>query len=513
MARAKKETYRYIPLEERPEFIAAVAALPDDPAELERLAAQYQRIFHAAVLAGHVDVVKAQGDALSAVGVKLNAGVVRGSQGDGSALMAIIERNAPPLGQVPQWGQDGEFLLEVAGIRIRVRARSSSLSVTLHVDLNVVDLDELFVSETGYRSTYIWADRSLGLTVDQAVRQDVEMMLAAKGGKPRMVAPDAHIRGRWEGVPVWLADLLAGVRSDGQLLMGFAGADPVSPAKAPMSNADRQKAFRQRQRELKEQQAAAGVKAISLSHTERCVLSLGVLAHEDLFHRPADWEVSKKPGFDALLAKLWPEGDCGRYLAEPQRSTYRPAAFLRDELEQQRALVQRLKAIQCQGGELAAGELAEARQVPQWEKLTSDFGRAALAIGLLRLRNNQHAELARAVELLQGRLREAGLSDRVSADKKQWYWNEAKPMDYRATSAPEYMERVSAESSKVDEVAELRRQVAALERENALLESERNKAYKAIGTWENRLRAAGQSTDYRPLPGEQGHVTVTNDKD
>jgi DNA repair exonuclease SbcCD ATPase subunit len=59
---------------------------------------------------------------------------------------------------------------------------------------------------------------------------------------------------------------------------------------------------------------------------------------------------------------------------------------------------------------------------------------------------------------------------------------------------------------------ELRRQIEALEQENALLESERNKAYAAIKTWENRLRAAGQSTDYRPLPGELGGVTVTPGK-
>ncbi|MDQ0982679.1 hypothetical protein QFZ45_005945 [Pseudomonas synxantha] len=49
----------------------------------------------------------------------------------------------------------------------------------------------------------------------------------------------------------------------------------------------------------------------------------------------------------------------------------------------------------------------------------------------------------------------------------------------------------------------LRLRVAALERENQLLESERNKAHSAISTWEQRLRAAGVSTDYRKLPGEE----------
>lgn len=50
--------------------------------------------------------------------------------------------------------------------------------------------------------------------------------------------------------------------------------------------------------------------------------------------------------------------------------------------------------------------------------------------------------------------------------------------------------------------SDLRRRIEALEQENRLLESERNKAHAAIKTWEDRLRAAGCSTDYRRQPGE-----------
>lgn len=510
---ARKKPAAHLARDERPEFLALVAELADVPAEqFPALAKQAAEQYHDAVLAGHVDALDRAEDAYTALVYKLNGDSLHGCKADADSAGHVLARAvAAQPGQVPGWGQAGEFLLEVDGLRVWVVVPHHMLGNHRFCDFRAVDLDKPFVSETGYRSVTLTATSSIGETVDQAARREVLELIQA-AGKLKTIEGEYVDRRGADKRPAWLVDALAGVRADGQLAMfGDAPKDPN--AKAPMSNADRQKAFRLRQRELKEQQAAAGVKAISLSHTERCVLSLGVLAHEDLFHRPADWAVSKKPGFDALLAKLWPEGDSGRYLAEPRRSTYRPAAFLRDELEQQRALVQRLKAMQCQGGELAAGELAEARQVPQWEKLTSDFGRAALAIGLLRLRNRQHAELVDAVELLQGRLRDAGLSDRVSADKKQWYWNEAKPLDYRATSAPEYMERVSAASSTVDEVATLRRQVEALERENALLESERNKAHAAIGTWEQRLRAAGQSTDYRALPGEPGHVTVTPDKD
>jgi len=49
---------------------------------------------------------------------------------------------------------------------------------------------------------------------------------------------------------------------------------------------------------------------------------------------------------------------------------------------------------------------------------------------------------------------------------------------------------------------DFQKKVAALEKENTLLESERNKAHAAIQTWEQRLRNAGLSTDYRAQAGE-----------
>lgn len=49
---------------------------------------------------------------------------------------------------------------------------------------------------------------------------------------------------------------------------------------------------------------------------------------------------------------------------------------------------------------------------------------------------------------------------------------------------------------------DLRRRIETLEQENQLLETERNKAHAAIKTWEDRLRAAGLSTDYRRQHGE-----------
>lgn len=295
--------------------------------------------------------------------------------------------------------------------------------------------------------------------------------------------------------------------------------DLIEACQAPLSNADRQRRHRQRLKHLAETE---GLKSIPLTQTDRMVLSLGLLAHEDLDHRPKDWETSKKPGFDALLIKLWPEGDNGRYLAEPKRSTYRPTAFLRDQLAASRTETQRLKdalteivremgaaapvpAKGVQGvddGDFSTLKVTDAALQPAWETLPSDFARAATALGLLRLRNNQHAELARAVQVLQDRLQAAGLSDQVTDNKKQWYWNTSPPGDYRATSAPEYMERQRSAPSVADDRAELCRRIEALEREQALLEAERNKAFAANQTLTERLRRAGLPTDYRKQPGE-----------
>jgi len=115
--------------------------------------------------------------------------------------------------------------------------------------------------------------------------------------------------------------------------------DLVLPAQ-PMSSAERQRRHRQKLKELRETE---GLRAVSLTQTERMVLSLGLLAHEDLFHRGPNWAAEQKPGFDSLLVKLWPEGDNGRYLAEPERTTRRPAGFLRDEVERLTSMIKRME--------------------------------------------------------------------------------------------------------------------------------------------------------------------------
>jgi hypothetical protein len=177
--------------------------------------------------------------------------------------------------------------------------------------------------------------------------------------------------------------------------------DLVAACEEPLSGAERARRHR-----LKKKQA--GVKEISLTHTERCVLSLGVLAHEDLDHRQANWETSKKPGFDALLRKLWPEGDNGRYLAEPNRSTYRPAAFLRNQLADARTENQRLKsALNEIAAEVSGGALAPVPQASEVDALRREVARLEQENRLLEAERN--GSLA-AIKVYVARLSNAKLS-------------------------------------------------------------------------------------------------------
>ena len=556
---ARKKPMQYVPLEERPEFITAVAALPADPADLEQTAAGVRRLYHDAMLAGDAQALDDADLVYRACVVKLNGGTHFGSA---SIQKALEAKFAAAAGQVPEWGQAGEFLLDVEGMRLVVKMCPDSLSNHCGAELHAVDFDKPFVSRTGYRHQYMRPAQHLGRTVDQAVRAEVLELLAGEG---KAVAIDQeHATPKDRKVYPWLADALAGVRPDGQLAMfGDAPKDPN--AKAPLSNADRQRLFRQRQRE---QKATEGVQSIRLTSTERCVLSLGLLAHEDLFHRPKDWATSKKPGFDSLLVKLWPEGDNGRYLAEPKRSTYRPAATLRDELERSRTenlrLKAALKATPAEGGAPGAApvartlsgkvmdvdelnrevawvvrelnkataevatledrlkfigppalrvdarkdgdfltlEVTDAPLLGVWEDLRTDFARCATALGLLRLRNSQHAELARAVEVLQERLRTAGLCDRVTTDKKQWYWNTSPIGDYRATSAPEYMERLGAAPTTADELRAAQRYLANAQEEIERLQEVQRQSFATNRVLAKRLKAAGLSDDFCKQPGE-----------
>lgn len=372
---ARKKPLQYLPLEERPEFLALVAELANVPAEqFPGAAMQCAEKYHDAVLAGHVEVLDQMEAAYKALVFKLNGDTMFGcGADDDSAANVLCRAVAAKPGQVPRWGQAGDFLLEVEGLRVRVVLSSNMLGNHLACALHAVDLDKPFISTTGYRSAGLTVVSNLGETVDQAARRLV-LDLMQEAGRLKPIEADAWARKNPEKVPGWLVDALAGVRPDGQLAMfGDAPKDPN--AKAPLSNADRQKAFRQRQRELKEQK---GAKSVLLTRDDLAFLYVAV----DAFNTArADLEYLKADSYRESLARvfkgshLWSEDffdrlgqDRGILNGEKRREDERKRGWkayederkrtdrLCDELNQARAEIKRLQSgLQEIAAEMGAG--------------------------------------------------------------------------------------------------------------------------------------------------------------
>lgn len=464
MARAKKDQYRYVPHEERPEFLALVADLADVPAEeFAGRAKQIAGHYHDAVLAGHVEVLDKMESAYSALVYKLNGETMMGCKADDDSAGHVLARAvAATPGQVPSWGQAGEFLLEVEGVRVWVVMTHHMLGNHRACDLHAVDLDKPFISETGYRSAGLTVTSNIGDTVDQAARRMVLDVMHSEG-KMKAIEADAWSRTNPKKRPAWLVDALAGVRADGQLAMfGDAPKDP--DAKAPMSNADRQKAFRQRQREKQAALKAEGLHALELSGVDLARLFVALDTHV-AFDQPLDWDLQ---AYRELAARLFKgEDNCAakvqhlgasvgvaNYKKQLEKDAQRGWKAYEGERDVSKKLREKLNAAQ-----------AEVRCLQQGlQDIAADMGVALPPMPVVKLGNGQPLdadELTREVHFLGREIREAST-----------------------------------------EVLELRRQNAELEQEKILLEGERNKAHMAIELWERRLRNAGLSTDYRPQEGE-----------
>jgi hypothetical protein len=302
MARAKKDQYRYVPHEERPEFLALVADLADVPAEeFAGRAKQIAGHYHDAVLAGHVEVLDQMESAYSALVYKLNGETMMGCKADDDSAGHVLARDvAATPGQVPGWGQAGEFLLEVEGVRVWVVMTHHMLGNHRACDLHAVDLDKPFISETGYRSAGLTVTSNIGDTVDQAARRMVLDVMHSEG-KLKAIEANAWSRTNPKKRPAWLVDALAGVRADGQLAMfGDAPIDPA--AKVPLSNAQRQKAFRERKRAEKEAAKEEGLVSLTLGRDDLSymwwAMSVFLTARRDLEHL-------KQPYVRERLAKIF----------------------------------------------------------------------------------------------------------------------------------------------------------------------------------------------------------------
>lgn len=115
------------------------------------------RSHHAAMLAANVDETMRLRREARRLALRLNggeAGILAGPDAPGCVL---DRESAAAPGTVPLWGQSGVFLIEVAGMNVRVGLDGvfgtvSAVSFWPGFAAHAVELERPFLSETGYRS-------------------------------------------------------------------------------------------------------------------------------------------------------------------------------------------------------------------------------------------------------------------------------------------------------------------------------------------------------------------------
>ncbi|KRE14321.1 hypothetical protein ASE66_13110 [Bosea sp. Root483D1] len=130
------------------------------PSSLEA-ALPYYRDFiarhHAAMLAGDGKTAIALREEAGHLALRLNhgePGILAGPDAPGCQLADLT---AAEPGTVPSWGQQGEFILKVAGIRVLINMSGlfgigARFMTYLSFSARAVDWDQPFLSEPGYRS-------------------------------------------------------------------------------------------------------------------------------------------------------------------------------------------------------------------------------------------------------------------------------------------------------------------------------------------------------------------------
>jgi len=151
---------------------------------------------HAAMLAGDSVAVQRIRDEADGLALKLN-NYEPGILADDDAPGCVLERlTGAADGAVPLWGQTGTFVIERAGMRVRIEIQGlfgigSGAMSWLGFSAHAVDFDKPFLSETGYRS-FLGVGGALvpGHTPESFCAAIIEAYVARElKGKLRMIAP------------------------------------------------------------------------------------------------------------------------------------------------------------------------------------------------------------------------------------------------------------------------------------------------------------------------------------
>ena len=209
-----------------------LAELPADRDGLLAAAVAAVVEIDAAVMRGDGAAAELAGDRYEAIIWKLNGGTNFGCMADDEAAGRVIERHCAAVpGEVPLWGQRGQFLAVTGDMRALVEYEAGyGGPLNAHFQFHAVDLDGPFISATGYRSHF---DTARGcMTVDEVARGILTAMLAEK---KRPVLIEANYRDRLADAPLpdWLAGLVPPARREPATVTippGFVLVDVVLPA-------------------------------------------------------------------------------------------------------------------------------------------------------------------------------------------------------------------------------------------------------------------------------------------
>ncbi|KVX69129.1 hypothetical protein WT34_24455 [Burkholderia stagnalis] len=216
-----KDTYQQHRDERDAQASKLAAQMPDDRAGIIAEAQAAIDALNDAVLASDGEAAEAAESRYEAAVWKLNGRTFFGSMA-GPESGGIIAREACSAapGTVPKWGQSGEFVATVDGMRALVSVTDGFSVRRAHFEFRAVDLDRPFISETGYRSHV--AAPCGGVTVREAVEATLAAMIR-KG--VHMVGDEYRVR-RADDARPWLGQFAeqpieAFADATGQLAFAF----------------------------------------------------------------------------------------------------------------------------------------------------------------------------------------------------------------------------------------------------------------------------------------------------
>ncbi|GLR55179.1 hypothetical protein KYK30_31365 [Shinella yambaruensis] len=194
-------------------------ALPDDREALLDAAKGAVCQFHEAAIVEDMAAFEQARLLREAITWKLNGGSSFGTNAGENSPGYVVERHcAATPGEVPMWGQRGQFIITVRGIRAMIDSGDSFGFGMCHFSFHAVDRSKPFISETGYRSHFM--PFPFGYTVKEAAEAVLEEFIESQGRK--VIEP----RYRDREIPSWIEanDIVAPAtyqETNGQGAFGF----------------------------------------------------------------------------------------------------------------------------------------------------------------------------------------------------------------------------------------------------------------------------------------------------